>query len=98
RLARPALEILLALLPPDLLDRALDPHLPLQRLPEEAQRRPRIARQLAPLAAVVVGVEGEAARVEGLQQDDPRRRVTGFVDRRERHGVRLKQLRVERVL
>ena len=44
--------------------RALDAHLPLELGPEEQQRDARIGRELAALAAVVVRVEHEAARVE----------------------------------
>ena len=40
---------------------ALDAHLQLQRLPEQAERRVRVRRQLARLAALQVGVEHEAA-------------------------------------
>ena len=60
----------------DDLDRALDPHLHAvaHARPVEQQRRMRIGLQFAALAAVEVGVEDEAARVEGLEQHGARRR------------------------
>src|SRR5205085_2716907 len=57
----------------DLLDGALDPHLPFEGVPEEDDRGERVRVELAALPAVVVRKEGEAAVVEGLQQDGPRR-------------------------
>src|SRR5205085_7311321 len=67
---------------------ALDPHLPLERLPEKAQRRPRVHRQLVPLAAVVVGVEREATLVRRLEEHDPRGGRDSGVGRGERHRIR----------
>ena len=62
------------------LDRALDFHLHAvaHHLPVEQQRRLRIAGQLPALAAVEVGVEHEAARVEALEQHGARRRLAAL--------------------
>src|SRR2546427_377595 len=53
RRPRPAVEVLFALRRADPLDRAFNAHLPLEGLPIEAERRPRVGRKLAPLAAQV---------------------------------------------
>ena len=78
------------------LGHALDSHLPLELDPEEEQRRPRIARQLAAFAAVVVREKHEAARVRPLQQDDSGCRSVIVGHGRERHRVGLGQLRGNR--
>src|SRR5882672_12076135 len=59
--ARPAREIGLRLLLGNRHDSALDPDLPRQRLPVEAQRRPRVGVELVRFAALQVGVEDKAA-------------------------------------
>ena len=55
------------------------------------------AASCVPLAALVVGVEDEAALVERLEQHDARRRAALRVDRGERHGRGLRHLRLERL-
>ena len=54
---------------------ALDAHLHLERLPVEAQRGALRRQQLAPLSALVVRVEDEAALVDVLEQDDANARL-----------------------
>src|SRR5207247_4205367 len=89
---RAGLEIRLALRPPHALDRPLDPHLPLERRPVEAQGRPRVGGQLAPLAAEVVGEEGETARVYGFEEHDARRRRARGAHRPQGHRVRFRHV------
>ena len=50
--------------------------------PEKAQGDLGVARQLSSLAALEVGVEDESMLVEGLQQNDARRRLAIGVDGR----------------
>ena len=57
----------------------------------------RVGGQFAALAAVVVGVEGEAGRVERLEQHDARGGPAVRADRGQRHGVRLRHLRGQRL-
>ena len=64
----------------------------------ELQRRERMDRQLAALPALVVGEPDDAARVEALDEDDARRRPAFGADGRQRHRVRLGQLRGDRLL
>src|SRR6185295_304777 len=93
RAARTASVVLLRLLargPPDV---ALDPHLAVERGPEEGERGVGVLAQLAPLAAVVVGEEGEPPLVASFEQHDPRGWTARLVRRGERHGVRI--LRVD---
>src|SRR6185369_6235264 len=52
--------------------RSLDPYLPTELPPVEDERRARVLGQLAALAALVAGEEGEAALVGALQQQHPR--------------------------
>ena len=71
------------------LDRSFGAHLHLEPGPVPAERRARILRQLAPLAAVVVGEELEAALVDTLEQHHTRARRTGGVGGGERHRSRI---------
>ena len=81
--ARPALEIGVRLGAVDRLDRPLDAHLALERLPVEQQRRARIGGEVGALAAFQVGVEDEAAGIDALEQHHPHRRLPGCIHRRE---------------
>src|SRR5437763_6593243 len=63
----------------------------------ELQRGHRMPGALAPLATRIVRVPDDAARVVALDQHDARGRPTVGTDGRERHRVRLGQLRVERL-
>ena len=76
----------------DPLHPAGDPHLALDRVPGEDQRRPRVHRELGALRRGVAGAEDEAALVVALHQDDAG--VRGAVGVRGGHddGVRLGQL------
>src|SRR5437762_1648572 len=56
-----------------LADEALDAHLPLELLPQERERCRGVRRELAALAALVVGVEDEALGIHALQEHDPSR-------------------------
>jgi hypothetical protein len=84
-------EVGLAVLPARPLDPALDPDLTLQLAPPEDQGRPRIGGQFGALAALVVGVEAEAALVEPAQQDHPGRRPAVRGRGGQGHGGRFKQ-------
>ena len=72
---RPRREVGVRLGGVDALDDALDAHLALELHPVEQQRRRRAVGELASLAALVVGEEHEAARVDALQQHDAGRRA-----------------------
>ena len=50
---------------------AVDADLPLERVPREEQRDPRVAGQLGALAGAGVGVEDEAVLVDALEQHQP---------------------------
>ncbi|MNE55403.1 hypothetical protein D3C80_1502340 [compost metagenome] len=65
-----------------------DPHLALQRRPEEGHRRQRTGRHLLPLGAVVIAEEGETALVQPLEQQDAAVRLALLVHRGQGHGVR----------
>ena len=60
--ARPRREVRVGRRGVDLLDRAFDPDLAVQRLPEQDERRERMRGEVAALAPVVVREEHEAAR------------------------------------
>ena len=64
-------------------------HLPLELRPPEHERRARIGVQLAALAAAVVRVEHEAARVHALEQHHARVGCAVGVGGREHHRVGL---------
>src|SRR5687768_7490681 len=72
-----------------LLHGAADAHLPLDRRPEEQQRRAAVLRQLARLAAVVVRVEHEAALVNALKEHRAGRRVAVGRGSGQGHRVRI---------
>ena len=78
-------------------DRALDANLPLELGPEEKQRGVASRREVASLAAFIVGEKYEAALVETLEQHDARRRTTLGIGRCERHRVRLEHLGPDRL-
>ena len=88
---RPAGEVLVRLLGVQTLHRPLDPHLPVQLQPDDAQRGPPVDVDLPSLAALQVGVEGEPGRAVSLEQHHPGRRNAVAVRRGQRHGVRLGQ-------
>src|SRR5262249_20841116 len=67
--------------------RALDPHLAAELAPVEDERGARVLRQVASLAALVAGEDGEAVLVGALQQHHPRRRAAVGVGGRERHRL-----------
>src|SRR5439155_765847 len=68
---RPGRKVRVRFLGAQLLDAALDADLPLQVRPEEHQARGGARVQLAPLAAAVVRVEGEAAALDAFQEHRP---------------------------
>lgn len=61
----------------------------LQGRPEESHGGKRPYGQLLPLGAVVVGEEGEALRIQPLEQQDAAMRAPLFVNGRQGHGVGL---------
>jgi hypothetical protein len=81
-----------------LLDGALDADDALELDPVELQRGERMDRQLAALPALVVGEPDDAALVESLDEDDARRRPAFGAHGRQRHRIRLRQLRRDRLL
>ncbi|CAM2144862.1 hypothetical protein PT2222_160185 [Paraburkholderia tropica] len=97
RAERTRLEIRLAFRLAGLFDRAFDAHLTLEFNPVKQQRCVRIGAQFAALAAFVVREEHEAALVHALDQQDARGGAALRVDGGDRHGVRLGQLRVQRL-
>src|SRR5438309_4315427 len=68
---RPGRKVRVRFLGAQLLDAALDADLPLQVRPEEHQARGGARVELAPLAAAVVRVEGEAAALDAFQEHRP---------------------------
>ena len=62
-------------------------------VPVKAHRRDRMRAQLAPLPALEIRVEHEAALVHRFHEDDSHGRDSAHSDRRERHRVRLGQYR-----
>ena len=81
-----------------LLGDAVDGQLPLQGQPGEEQRDVRIRRDLFCLAAFEIGEEHEPPIVPMLQQHRPGAGPAGFIHRRHRHGVRLEQPGLARLL
>ena len=78
----------------DLLDTPLNAHHPLQLDPVELQRRARVVCEFVRLAGLVVGVPDDAPLVDVLDQHHPGGRPTVSTDGRQRHRVRLRDLRV----
>src|SRR5262249_2933386 len=86
-------EVGVGLLGAQSLDRALEPDLAIQRLPQHGERRAGILSELAALAALVVRVEGDAALVDALEQHEAHRRRAVGGCRGERHGLGLDDAR-----
>src|SRR5262245_45632338 len=72
----------------DLLDGAVDPHLPLEGRPEEEQAGAAARRHLARLAAAVVGIEHEPLAVHPLEEHGANRRASVARGCGQRHGRR----------
>src|SRR5262245_61018086 len=88
-LARSRREVRVRFFGRDTFDRAFDPHLLFDRRPIEAQRRVRVDGKRPGLPALEIGVEDEAAPVEGLQQDVAARRTPIGIDGGEYHRIGL---------
>jgi hypothetical protein len=86
---RPGREVGVRLVRGHRLERAVDHHLALQRQPREHERRTRIGFDLASLARAQVGVKGQAALVERLEQDGAGARCPLGVRRGQDHRVGL---------
>jgi hypothetical protein len=83
--ARARREVLVGFRIIDLLDRALDANLDLERLPMERERSARIRGKLTSLPAAQIGVEYEPAVVHRLEEHESRRRLPVASDSRQRH-------------
>ena len=68
-------------------DGAFDPNLTGQRLPVEQQRGMHVDREIARFAALLVGIENEAAIIGAFQQQDARRGPSLGVHRHHRHRI-----------
>src|SRR5689334_8342344 len=97
RRPRTLAEVVVGLLRADALGAPFDANLPLELRPEEDQRDARVRADVATLAAVVVRMEDEAPRVDGLQQHDPRSGLPVGIDGRERHRIGFRDLRRDRL-
>src|SRR5206468_9236773 len=75
-----------------------DPHLAFQLRPEQDQGRPRVALELLPFLAAVIGEEDEPPLIEPLQQDDPGGGSAVLARGGKRHRVRLQDLGLERLV
>ncbi|EXI74288.1 MAG: hypothetical protein AW07_01830 [Candidatus Accumulibacter sp. SK-11] len=62
----------------------------------ELQRGPGVGGEFAALAAVVVGVPGDAVLSVTLDQHDPGGGAQRLIDGGQRHCVRFRQLRMDR--
>jgi hypothetical protein len=87
-------EIVVRFLGSDFLHGTLDPNLALKGKPGEDHRRCRIARQVAPFARGVMGVEDQSAGVEALQQYGARRGMSVLVYGGKDHGIRFENRQV----
>ncbi len=89
--ARARLKILLRFAPRQFVDTSFDSELPLEFRPVKHNGRARIPAKVGSLAAVVVGVEDEAAAADAAIQDDAHRWASVARRGRERHrfGERL---------
>ena len=96
--ARPLFEVFGRLPRSDTLHTPLDPHLPLERRPPEAERGARVDfLELAALSASVVREEDESALVRFLEQHHPATRHALRIGARECHRVRLWRLGLARL-